>query len=215
MNTAITIRPARAADSEAVSKLIYLSMGSDGDLLYGQDKRHPTFQVMERLSRQPGNRLGYDLAHLAELDNRPVGLLLTFPGKRLSPLGRRAEWQILWNFGLCTLRQHMRGGSLYRDMVEAQADEYYVSNLAVFPEFQGKGIGTHLMVFADELARTAGFEKCSLIVTYGHENARHLYEHLGYEVVRSFPYDHPLIADASGGYYRMVKKLAPATGIGN
>ena len=64
------------------------------------------------------------------------------------------------------------------------------------------------MEYAETLARKSGLHKCSLIVTYGHQPARRLYEKLGYQTVRKYDILHPQIAEGSGGFHRMVKQLA-------
>jgi ribosomal protein S18 acetylase RimI-like enzyme len=92
--------------------------------------------------------------------------------------------------------------------MEAEDDEFYVSNVAVLPAFQGHGVGKALMEYADKLARTVGLLKCSLIVTYGHEPARRLYEKIGYEIVCEYDIPHPKVAEGSGGFHSMVKVLA-------
>jgi len=214
MISSINIRPARRNDSELAARLIYLSMGIEADWLFGQVKGYSTLQVLATLFLHRDNRVGFNLAYLSEQAGQVSGLLLAYPGKLLSRLNWMTAWHMLQAFGLAATVHLLRLQSVYGDLKETEADEFYISNLAVFPEFQGQGIGTMLMAYAEEMTRESGYEKSSLIVAFGHENARHLYEHLGYKVVHSFLIDHPKIAEGSGGYHRMVKILAPSPDIG-
>jgi len=214
MNTSISIRPAVLADSDPVIKLIYLSMGIEADWLFGQEKGHSTPQVLTDLFLKRGNRVSYPLSHLAEQNGKTAGLLLAYPGSMLSRFNWMTGWHLLGVFGLAATARLARRQLDYGDLKEAERDEFYVSNLGVFPELQGKGIGTLLMAFAEGMARKAGLQKCSLIVTFGHENARRLYEHLGYKVVHSYICNHPKVAEGSGGYHRMVKTLTPLPATG-
>lgn len=214
MTQAITIRPAKAADSDLVARLIYLTMGIEADWLFGQEKGYSTLQVLTSLFLRRGNRASFNLAYLAERAGQVAGLLLAYPGRLLSRLNWMTGWHFSRVFGLASIIRLARLQSAYGDLKETETDEFYISNLAVFPEFQGQGIGTELMAYAEEMARESGLQKCSLIVTFGHENASHLYEHLGYKVVRSYLSEHPKVAEGSGGYHRMVKILAPHPDIG-
>jgi len=209
MNASISIRPAVPADSDNVARLIYLSMGIEADWLFGQEKGHSAHQVLTRLFLQRGNRISYPLSSLAEQNGKAAGLLLAYPGSKLSRFNWMTGWHLLGVFGLAATIRLARRQSAYGELKETEGDEFYISNLGVFPDLQGKGIGTMLMKRAEEMARKAGLLKCSLIVTFGHENARRLYEHLGYKVIRSYICDHPQIAGGSGGYHRMIKTLAP------
>jgi ribosomal protein S18 acetylase RimI-like enzyme len=214
MISPINIRPARRNDSDLAARLIYLTMGIEADWLFGQEKDHYTFQVLAGLYVRKNNRMSHTLTYLAERNGQAVGLLLAFPGRLLSRLNWLTGWCLLQILGLPASIRLARMQSAYGDLKEAEADEFYISNVAVFPEFQGQGIGTMLIACAEEMARESGLQKCSLIVAFGHENACHLYEHLGYKVVHSFLSDHPKIAEGSGGYHRMVKILAPCPDIG-
>ena len=69
---------------------------------------------------------------------------------------------------------------------EARSDEYYISNIGVLPEFQGRGIGSRLMQQAEKICRSHGLKKCSLLVSPHNNGAQRLYERLGYRVERSF-----------------------------
>jgi ribosomal protein S18 acetylase RimI-like enzyme len=209
MTQDIRIRPAGLADSDLAARLIYMTMGIEANWLFGQGKGYSTLQVLASLFLRRGNRVSLNLSYLAERAGQVSGLLLAYPGELLSRLNNMTVWHLMKLFGLVASIHLISVQSAYGDLKETEADEFYISNLAVFPEFQGQGIGTRLMEHAEELARASGFQKCSLIVAFNHKNACHLYEHLGYTVVRSFLSEHPKVAEGSGGYYRMVKILAP------
>jgi ribosomal protein S18 acetylase RimI-like enzyme len=210
MNVDIALRPARLQDEAAAVRLIRLSMGAEIDWLFGQEAGHPADEVVAQLYARRGNRVGHDLCWVAELAGQAVGLLLAYPGARLRRLDLRTGWDLISIFGLGGTIRLARRQPQYGELVEAEADEYYVSNLAVDPEHQRQGIGAALLALTDRQARAAGLRKCSLIVTYDNP-ARRLYERSGYRVERSFPIDHPMVAHGSGGYHRMVKELPMET----
>ncbi len=208
--SSITIRPAVLADADLVADLIHLTMDAEADWLFGQEPGFPTHAVLAGLYQRRNNRVSHHFAYLAALDGRDVGLLLAYPGRLLKRLDWMTGVHLVQIFGLAATIRVARRQPAYADLVETEADEFYISNVAVLPECQGQGVGKALLAHAEQLACASGLQKCSLIVTYGHEPAYRLYEYLGYQTVRKYDFDHPHIADGSGGYRRMVKVLPPA-----
>ncbi len=205
-DTSLSIRPALPGDAVEALPLIRLSMGAEIDWLFGQEKDHPTDQVVQALFERKRNRLSYDACWLVEQAGKIVGLILAFPGNELHHRDLWTGWQLVGIFGLPAAIRLARRQPVYGNLIESEADEFYVSNLAVIPACQGGGIGTRMVSFCDELAGKKGFGKCSLIVTYDNP-ARRLYERWGYRVVHSYNIPHPVIAHGSGGYHRMVKVI--------
>lgn len=208
LNSHMFIRPARLEDAELAVELIYLSMGVEVDWLFGQEPGHSTRAVLSQLYRRRHNRASYCYAYIAAWNGQNVGLLLAYPGRFLQRFDRMTGLHLSQIFGLAGVLRLVRRLPAYGDLFETEADEFYISNLAVLPDYQGHGVGKALMDYAETLARQAGLKKCSLIVTYGHQPARRLYEKLGYQTVRKYDILHPEIAEGSGGFHCMVKSLA-------
>jgi ribosomal protein S18 acetylase RimI-like enzyme len=57
---------------------------------------------------------------------------------------------------------------------------WYINVLAVRPRFRGRGLGTKLLEFADEVARFLARRRLSVIVSDANAGARRLYERCGY-----------------------------------
>lgn len=76
-----------------------------------------------------------------------------------------------------------------------QADgTYYISAVAVYPEFRGGGIGKRLMAATTSDAQQLGFAELSLLSFEQNEGATALYLRLGFEIVARSPVvPHPLI----------------------
>lgn len=62
-------------------------------------------------------------------------------------------------------------------------DEGHITNLAVKPEKQSKGIGKSLVYFVLDLARKSGVESISLEVRTTNKKAQKLYSSFGFEAV--------------------------------
>ena len=66
-------------------------------------------------------------------------------------------------------------------------ESFYVNMLAVYPPFQGRGIGARLMAGVDGLARDAGCALISILVFGHNDGARRLYRRLGFEEAERRP----------------------------
>ena len=90
---------------------------------------------------------------------------------------------------------------------EAEADEYFINTVAVLPDFQGQGIGTHLLMYAEEKAKAERLRKCALSVEIDNNRARSLYERLGYRVVKTTKLNRLEQRIGYKGFYHMVKVI--------
>lgn len=72
-------------------------------------------------------------------------------------------------------------------------DEVHINNLAVRPEYRGKGYGTALLAYALGEGERQGAPRATLEVRRSNEAARRLYERAGFRVagVRRDYYSHP------------------------
>ncbi len=67
------------------------------------------------------------------------------------------------------------------------ADSWYVNGLATSPDCQGKGMGSLLLEFAEQLARAANKAQMSLIVASENHFAKRLYQKAGYQIKAQLP----------------------------
>jgi ribosomal protein S18 acetylase RimI-like enzyme len=202
---AILIRPAISDDAGLASRLIYLSMGELADYLFG-GAHLSVDEILAGLFLLQGNRFSWSIAEFAEWDGQPAGMLVSFPGWEFTRREMNIGLGLLKSCGLWdVLRLSVRALAIANG-VETLRNEYYLANMAVFPDFQGRGIGSRLLAHAECKAHGAGLKKCSLIVDTENPSARLLYERFGYEVVFTKKYSGPA-EDAHAGYHRMLKEL--------
>lgn len=200
MTIRISIRPARPDDAPLAAAIIRLSLGALGDYLFGSEGRNTEIALMRLFSSDAG-RFGYSLAHVAELNRRPLGLLLSFPAAEMMHLNlsvvrylpRALDWDMFGFFAR---------SFAFANVKEADAEEYYVSNIGVLPAAQGQGLGKRLLLHADEQARALGLKKVSLMVALENHIAQRLYKRNGYKIVFTKHDKNPIAS-----YHRMVKEL--------
>ncbi|MDI6768492.1 MAG: GNAT family N-acetyltransferase [Anaerolineales bacterium] len=207
MEGELIIRPARPEDAKSAVRLMHLALGRFGEYFFGNGQPAKTLAVFERLFVAGNNRFGHEHTFVAEKNGDIAGLLLAHPAKIMLRLDRQTGWHLFRILGLGeVLRIFVRllplaGGR------EAERDEYYISNLAVFPQFQGQGIGRRLLAFTEEQAARNGLRKCSLLVALQNDAARQFYLRLGYRIVETVIYSRLQQRCGDSGYQRMVKVL--------
>jgi len=197
----IQIRPARPTDAALAAQLFQLSMGSLADYLFNNDSSLAENSLIKLFLRNAG-RFGFSNALVAEADGESAGLLVSYPGKKLPSLDLQTFPHLFSALGFPRVFDFIRRGISLPGGREAEADEYYISNVGVIPSAQGCGIGARLLARADEIARSIQLAKCSLLVSLNNKGARRLYERNGYQIVLT-------VSDKNKapGYHRMVKEL--------
>ena len=199
-------RPAKRSDDELAARLIYLSMEKLADYLFGHVQLSIE-EIFAGLFARDDNRFSWRNTDVAEWNGVPAGVLVSFPGSELPRLELAIGLGLLRLCGVWdVLRLALRAISI-AGSIETRKDEYHIANLAVLPDYQNRGIGSALLGFAEEKARSTGIHKCSLIVNLGNPAAQRLYERIGYRIVYSKKYTGPT-KDIHAGYHRMVRVLS-------
>jgi len=200
-------RAASPQDAPCAAELIASTMDSFGEALFGLGDRQTLLRALASLFEHKGNRFSHEYTSLVEVGGQTAGLLLAFPGRRLTAAsikmvralpeiyGWRQTLQLLW-LALPAASMH-----------EASADEFYIAHLATAPEFRRMGIGKYLLQTADKLARAKGLPKLSLIVKPDNQPAVHLYLTTGFETVAYIRTPRMAHSLHSSGHNRMVKQL--------
>lgn len=65
---------------------------------------------------------------------------------------------------------------------EAHLDEWYIDTVSVDSAYQGKGIGSKIFEYAEEIVASTGGGKLSLNVDTDKDGAIRLYRRLGYSI---------------------------------
>ena len=203
----LAIRPACPEDALAAARLIALSMGPLADFFFASGMRKGTEQVLADLFRRSGNRFSHQFAEVAELGGRAAGLLIAYSSRLMGRLALAMGRQLVEIGGLRSVLRLVPKTLPLALFREAEPGEYFINTLAVFPEFQGQGIGTRLLRRAEEKAAQEGLVRCALSVEVENLRAKRLYERTGFCIVRTF--EHPWLEHFCGcrGFHRMVKMV--------
>lgn len=166
----ISIRQATAHDAAAIAPLIYDAIGDIANRLTGEKEESSVLTTLETLVRGQENRHSYKNTFVATEYDYILGIVVLYNGQEGAIFDRMLE-------------QWLAAKSMHTSIdVEAHTDEYYIDTLCVAAAARGKGIGTALLEFTEQLAREKGHVKLSLNVETAKTEARRLYERLGFTV---------------------------------
>jgi ribosomal protein S18 acetylase RimI-like enzyme len=201
----ITIRPATPGDVSLAVEGLRLSIGDLADQVFGSVPGHSTQDVLAGFFTCRRGRFSYRYATVAEWDGQPAGFLVAYPSRRMPRLDLELGGLLLARFSVADILRSVWPLRAFARMREAGSGEYYISNLAVSPPFEGRGIASRLLAYVDDLARKLHLGKCSLLVDVHNDRARGLYERSGYRIRRTWKVKLP--DGAFDGAHRMVKLL--------
>jgi ribosomal protein S18 acetylase RimI-like enzyme len=179
----VEVRRARSGDAPGIARLLLLSAEQLLPALFGPG----ISTALEDMAAGGGTLFSHRHAWIAEEEGSTRGMLLGYTGA-----AKRAQDPLT---GLVLVR-HLkidmvrRLGPLLRmqsTIGRIGADEYYISNVAVFPDHRGRGIGAMLIARAGAEARSAGSRAVVLDVEIDNPDAQRLYERLGFRVVSETP----------------------------
>lgn len=75
----------------------------------------------------------------------------------------------------------------FQELENRALESWYVNVLACYPEHRGRGIGSRLLDVAEEIGRSEGVPRMSVIVASSNSGARRLYERHGYGETAQLP----------------------------
>jgi len=197
----IVIRKGFPEDAPDFANLALLSEPPLFPAIFGSGVRG----VMQNLFRQRRNLFSFEHSYFIEVDGTKAGMILGYDWKTQ----REEEWRTgLLLIKFMKLEFFARILSLLRALSivdRAEDNEYYISNVAVYPEFRGANLGTNLLLKMEEEAKRYGAEKITLDVKADNQGAVKLYNRLSYSIVGNSR--RAKINGESFAFFRMRKKL--------
>ena len=175
MNNA-TIRAAKAADAPDISRLVLVSAERFLPAVFGTGIE----AAVCILAARRGTLFSYAHCWIAEAGGSTAGMLLGYSGREKAAEDPATGWGLLRTLGFGLVRRLGRLLVLQRTIGKLKQDEFYVSNVAVYPDFQGRRIGSALLSAAERAASDAGAARLVLDVEADNISAVRLYQRRGY-----------------------------------
>jgi len=187
----IAYRPATIEDAPILAKLSIIASGGTFDLLLKGMKRGVSVeQVMTTLCESENTEYSYHNFLVAEVDGKVAGAVNALSVQARYDLAPNINplLQAKFNFGIVQLikfyfrARHLKG---MNELKVPSRNSLHVNDIAVFPEYSGKGIGKGLMLQVLERAKAENFEYVSLYVWADNIHAIEFYKHLGFTIEKT------------------------------
>lgn len=190
--------------SESGSRLNLMAIDDMTESLIGTKDKDIVEQTLAHLWKQKNNRFSHEYVYEAKQEDKTLGIVTCYPTTLLNRLAWPTVKQLLklrqWPLVFYVLGNVGTVWNLL-NLQEGRGDEFHIGTLATLPESRGMGVGTKLLLQAEEVAKQKGFNKLSLTVKQKNEGARKLYERVGFKITEKID-KNPFFL------YRMVKNLA-------
>ena len=184
------IRPARAADVEAIGELVYLAgqsqySNSAYDLSIG-GTREEQIQELARLAATPTfSWFHYSSFEVAEIDGVVVagaaGFDRLIADEQLRLVLREAGWS---DARITSMESRL--GPIFAALPPEPDGFWTIDHVAVLPNWRGRGLSHQCLERVIERGRAAGYAQSKIDIFAGNAPAKRLYESLGYRLEQVF-----------------------------
>lgn len=165
-----TIRDARPSDAPFLAECILAGFHfANFDDLLSDDLSDFLDQLTECEGRED-TLYTYSRTRIAEVDGKPAGALLSYPGELYKGL-RTRTFKEYWPAAFAQFAG---------DEPETDPGEYYLDSLAVHPAYRKQGIGRALLEDGIKIGISQGFNKIALVADSEYDHLIRLYESIGF-----------------------------------
>lgn len=164
----------------------------------------PRFRdVFEALFLEKENLFSHEHVVFAVCDEEIAGMLLGYDWKTRKREEKRTGWLMVKILGFDFLKKLPGFISASLGSGRFGKEDYYISNVAVYPEFRGRKIGKSLMIHVEKMARETA-RRMVLDVERENGMAIAVYKKLGYAIKG----EHSVkLGGRRFWFYRMVKEI--------
>jgi len=200
MKQYILIRKALKTDVKEFADLMEFSAPQFFLLLYGSRFR----PIIQSLFVHKYNLFSFQHVYFAEIENKGVGISLEYSWYSKIKENLRTGILILKYMGQEFVRKIPIFLNTMRATGYVSKPEYYISNIAVYPEYRGMQIGTKLLTNSEKEAKQTNAKRVVLDVETENLGAIKLYKKLGYTICKKSIVN---VNENIFTFYRMQKEL--------
>jgi ribosomal protein S18 acetylase RimI-like enzyme len=203
----LTVTAAEKADSQKAAELIYLTGEGLFKYLFFPD-RDRTIAVLRHLFEMENNDFSHKHAYIVKLDRQIAGLIVFMDRNTLKKNNRKMGWKILKVMGLWPLVYRLPRFIQVERLIPKLADlTLYINHIAIFNEFRGRGIATHLLHFCEKQAEVNSLARLALDVEVVNDTAQRVYEQFGFQKTKKIESKALKLKFGFRGLYRMQKEI--------
>jgi ribosomal protein S18 acetylase RimI-like enzyme len=183
MTNEITLRRGGPEDARHFSQLVIMTSPVLYPALFGSDVQ----RLMKRIFRYKKHYYSFDNSFFVDVNGKTAGMALM--QEHTPKMKEKIRFSLI-------LMKYMRWRFLSiafnlikseRVVKKAAKDAYYLSNIAVYPEFRSLGLGSKLLSAIEEKAKSVGIKRITLNTRTHNTRAINFYEKLGYKIENRLP----------------------------
>ena len=177
----LTFEKAKESDIKDIIDLLYITE-PEPEEEWGFGSEEEMKNTLKRLLKIKNNRFSIQNIIVARKEKELVGMALLMEGKDIDKLTQNSEKHVMaYQKGMLN-----KLGFLYRSikgkfLLECEEDEFYISNIAIKPEYRGHGYAKIMFKKAFEIAKRRNYRKASLLAN--NEHLVKFYQTIGFHVV--------------------------------
>lgn len=137
--------------------------------------------VLKKSFQDPGNLFSYEHTYFAEVNGEIAGMLLGYDWRAKSKENLKTGFLFLKFSGLKMFLRLDTYLKFNNTVGRLDKFEYYISNIATYEKFRGKGVGKALMSVAEKEAKRSGCRRVVLDVERKNVKSIAFYKNLGFE----------------------------------
>lgn len=196
----IFIRKGKIDDKDDFIKLIIYTGEELFTSIFGKNVR----DILKKIYLNKKNQFSYEFTYFAIYENRVAGMMLSYSYDNLIKTSLNTGFLLIKVMRLNFFKILKNLIKSFFKLSKLNKDEFYISNIAVYPEYRGLGIGKELLKFAENIARSKKLKKLSLDVEKENYNAINFYKRFGYKIERGFSL---ILGKKIFNFYRMSKLI--------
>ncbi|MDI6861178.1 MAG: N-acetyltransferase [Caldisericia bacterium] len=161
-------------------------------------------EILKQLYTLKNNQFSYELTNFAIYNNKIAGMVLSYSYDDLMKTSLNTGLLLIKIMKFDFFINLIKFIKSFTKLSIVNKDEYYISNIAVYPEFRGLGIGKSLLFYTERLAKDKNLKKLSLDVERENISAIEIYKKFGFKIVKEFEIN---FSNKKFYFYKMEKSL--------
>lgn len=196
----LLIREGKIEDKEDFVNLIIYTGEKLLYTIFGKNLK----EILKELYIRKNNQFSFEFTNFAIYNNIISGMVLSYSFEDLKRVSINTGYLLIKIMKFDFIKNLEKFIKSFLKLSIIKKDEYYISNIAVYPEFRGLGIGRKLLLFIENKAKENNLKKLSLDVEKENKNAIEIYKNFGFRIDNEF---NLTFHENIFSFYRMIKVL--------
>lgn len=196
----LLIRNGNIMDIEDFSNLIIYTGKDFFYSLFGNKAK----KIFKNLYIEKNNQFSFEFTNFVEIDNKICGMVLSYSYEEKKKITLFTGYLLIKNIKFEFIKNFSYFYKAFSKLGLLKNNEYYISNIAIYPQFRGLGIGSKLLYYTENLAKEKGCNKLVLEVEKENLRAINIYKKFGLKIEKEFSLN---LKNKKFIFYRMNKDL--------